>query len=289
MRGITITASITAREPILDKYFREIDKLELVSAEEEIQLSELIKDGDKKALHRLIKANLRFVVSIAKKYQGQGLSLPDLINEGNIGLMNAAHRYDPTRGFKFISYAIWHIRQQILIALADHSRLIKLPVNKVALNSRIYRSYCAMEQQLERAPSAEELAETLNIDTEDVKRSLLLKSQHVSLDTPLNEDEEAGSLLDVLKNNEEDKTETELYHKDSLKTELKRLFRELSERQREVLCWFFGIGIEHPMSLDDIARKLYLTTERVRQIKDKALEKLRSPESRNLLQVFLAA
>jgi RNA polymerase primary sigma factor len=146
-----------------------------------------------------------------------------------------------------------------------------------------------MEQQLERAPSAEELAETLNIDTEDVKRSLLLKSQHVSLDTPLNEDEEAGSLLDVLKNNEEDKTETELYHKDSLKTELKRLFRELSERQREVLCWFFGIGIEHPMSLDDIARKLYLTTERVRQIKDKALEKLRSPESRNLLQVFLAA
>lgn len=289
MQRIKITASITAREPILDKYFREIDKLTLVSAEEEIQLSELIKNGDQAALDKLTKANLRFVVSIAKKYQGQGLSLPDLINEGNIGLITAAHRYDPSRGFKFISYAVWHIRQQILMALADHSRLIKLPVNKVAQNGRIYKSFCAMEQQLERAPSTEELAETLNIDENDVNLSLLLKNQYTSLDAPLNEEEEAGSLLDILKSNEENKTETDLYHKESLKTELKRLFKDLSDRQQEVLCWFFGIGIEHPLSLEDIAKKLYLTTERVRQIKDKAIEKLRSVESVKLLRVFLAA
>ena len=289
MQRIKITASITAKEPMLDKYFREIDKLTLVSAEEEVQLSELIKKGDKTALDKLTKANLRFVISIAKKYQGQGLSLPDLINDGNIGLITAAQRFDPSRGFKFISYAIWHIRQQILVALADHSRLIKLPVNKAALNGRIYRSFCALEQQLERAPSAEELAETLNIDPNDVNRSLLLKNQHTSLDAPLNEDEDSGSLHDILKSNEKDKTETELYHQESLKTELKRLFRELSERQREVLCWFFGIGIEHPLSLEDIGRKLYLTPERVRQIKDKAIEKLRSTEGINLLRGFLAA
>lgn len=288
MRSIRITVSITAREPILEKYFREIDKLVPVSAEEEVQLSELIKKGDKAALDRLTKANLRFVVSIAKKYQGQGLSLPDLINEGNIGLITAAHRYDPSRGFKFISYAVWHIRQQILLALADHSRLIKLPVNKVALNGRIYKSFCEMEQQLERAPSAEELADMLNIDANDVNRTLSLKNQHVSLDAPINEDEDTGSLLDKLISGEEDKTETELYHKESLKTELRRLFKELSERQREVICWFFGIGIEHPLSLEDIARKLYLTTERVRQIKDNAIERLRSAESVKLLRSFLA-
>jgi RNA polymerase primary sigma factor len=289
MQRIKITASITIKEPILDKYFREIDKLKLLSPEEEVHLSELIKKGDKAALDRLTKANLRFVVSIAKKYQGQGLSLPDLINEGNYGLIVAAHRYDPSRGFRFISYAIWHIRQHILIALAEHARLIKLPIKKIALSSRIYKSFCSMEQQLERAPSAEELAEILNIDAEDVNRFLSLRNQHVSLDTPLNEDEETGSLLDILKNQDEDKTETELYHKASLKTELKRLFGELSERQQEVLCWFFGIGMAYPMSLDDIAVKLYLTPERVRQIKDKAIERLRSTESINLLRSFLAA
>jgi RNA polymerase primary sigma factor len=289
MQKIRITASITVKEPILDRYFREIDKHALVTAEEEVQLSDLIKKGDRAALDRLTKANLRFVVSVAKKYQGQGLSLPDLINEGNIGLITAARRYDPSRGFKFISYAIWHIRQQILVALADHSRLIKLPVHKVALNGRIYKSFCSLEQQLERDPSAEEIADKLEIDVSDVNRSLSLKNQCLSLDAPLNEDEDTCSLLDLLKNNEEDKTETQLYHKDSLKTELKRLFRELSERQREVLCWFFGIGIEHSLSLDDIARKLYLTPERVRQIKDKAIEKLQSKESIKLLRVFLAA
>ena len=289
MRHIRITASITARDSIVDKYFREIDKLPLVSAEEEVQLSELIKKGDQVALDRLTKANLRFVVSIAKKYQGQGLSLPDLINEGNIGLITAAHHFDPSRGFKFISYAVWHIRQQILMALANLSRLIKLPINKVALNGRIYKSFCTMEQQFERSPSAEELAEVLNIDTDDVNRSLLLKNQNVSLDAPLNEGDDTGSLLDILKSEEENKTETELYHKESLMTELKRLLTALSDRQREVLCWFFGIGIEHPLSLEDISRKLYLTTERVRQIKNKAIEKLRSEESIKLLQNFLAA
>ena len=289
MRHISITASITARDSIVEKYFREIDKLPLVSAEEEVQLSELIKKGDQLALDRLTKANLRFVVSIAKKYQGQGLSLADLINEGNIGLINAAHHFDPSRGFKFISYAVWHIRQQILMALANLSRLIKLPINKVAMNGQIYKSFCAMEQQLERAPFAEELAEVLNIDAEDVNRSLLLKNQNVSLDAPLNESEDTGSLLDILKSNEENKTETELYHKESLKTELKRLLNDLSERQREVLCWFFGIGFEHALSLEDISKKLYLTTERVRQIKNKAIEKLQSEESKKLLRSFLAA
>ena len=287
MQRIKITSSITIKEPILDRYFREIDKLTLLSAEEEVQLSELIKNGDKAALDRLTEANLRFVVSIAKKYQGQGLSLSDLINEGNLGLIVAAQRYDSSRGFKFISYAIWHIRQHILLALAEHARIIKLPVNKVAMNSRIYKSYCTLEQQLERAPSAEELSEILNIDADDVNRCLLTKTQHVSLDAS-NEEEETGSLLDILKSPDEDKTETELYYKESLHTELKRFFRELTARQQEVLCSFFGIGLEYPMSLDDIAIKLFLTPERVRQIKDNAIEKLRSVGSINLLRGFLA-
>jgi RNA polymerase primary sigma factor len=289
MQRIKITSSITVREPMLDMYFKEIDKLSLVSAEEEVQLAVLIKNGDKAALDRLTKANLRFVVSIAKKYQGQGLSLSDLINEGNLGLIVACRKFDATRGFKFISYAIWHIRQHILVAMADHSRLIKIPTNKFSLNSRIYKSFCKLEQQLERAPSAEELAEVLNVALDDVNRTLLLKTQHVSIDSPFNGDEESGSLLDVLKNTEEDKTETELYHRQSLKTELKRLLLQLSERQQEVICWFFGIGIENPMSLGDIAEKLFLTPERVRQIKDKAIENLSSTEGIKLLRGFLAA
>src|ERR1044071_69083 len=205
MRQLKISTSITNREsPSLEKYLQEISKVEMISPDEEVRLAGLIKNGDKAALDKLTKANLRFVVSVAKKYQGQGLSLPDLINEGNIGLITAARRYDPSRGFKFISYAIWHIRQQILLALADHSRLIKLPVNKVALNGRIYKSFCSMEQQLERDPSAEEIADKLEIDINDVNRSLSLKNQCISLDAPLNEDEETCSLLDLLKNNEQD-------------------------------------------------------------------------------------
>ncbi len=289
MQRISITASITVKEPVLDKYFREIDKLQLLTPEEEVQLSERIKKGDKKALDNLTKANLRFVVSIAKKYQGQGLSLPDLINEGNLGLIMAAGKYDASKGFKFISYAIWHIRQHILVALAEQARLIRLPLNKVTMNSRIYRSYCRLEQELERSPSTDEVAEAAEVKIFDVERCLFLKEQHVSLDNPLANEDETGSLLDIIKNPDEDKTEADLYYKQSLKTELKRLFRVLSDRQQEVLCWFYGIGIEHPMSLDDIAEKMYLTTERVRQIKDKAIEKLRTNEGINLLRGFLAA
>jgi RNA polymerase primary sigma factor len=288
MQRIRITTSITVKEPVLDKYFREIDKLGLLSADEEVQLSELIQKGDRKALDRLTKANLRFVVSIAKKYQGQGLSLPDLINEGNLGLMVAARKYDATRGFKFISYAIWHIRQHILVALAEHSRLVKLPLNKVTLSTRIYKSFCRLEQVLERTPSTDEIAEAADVKTNDVEKCLFLKAPHVSLDTPLNDDEETSTLLDIIANPDKDKTEVDLYHNQSLKTELKRLFRELSARQQEVLCWFFGIGIDHPMSLDDIAEKMYLTTERVRQIKDTAIEKLRTNEGVKLLRGFLA-
>ena len=289
MQKISITASITVKEPILDKYFREIDKLRMISGEDEVQLAEAIKKGDKQALDRLTRAHLRFVVSIAKKYQGHGLSLPDLINEGNLGLIMAARKFDATRGFKFISFAVWHIRQHILLALSEHSRLVRLPLNKIALNGRIYRSYCKLEQELERAPSADEVAEEANVEINTVERCFLLKEQHVSLDSPFSDEEDTSSLLDIIKNPDVDKTEAELYHQQSLKAELNRLFRELSEKQREVLCWFFGIGIDHPMSLDDIAIKMYLTPERVRQIKDKAIEKLRTNGGVNLLRGFLAA
>lgn len=289
MQRIKITASITVKEPVLDKYFREIDKLPLLSPEEEVELSMSIQNGNKSALDKLTKANLRFVISIAKKYQGQGLPLPDLINEGNLGLIAAANKFDASKGFKFISYAIWHIRQHILLALAAHSKIVRLPIKKIALNGKVYKSYCKLEQELERAPSADEIAEVTNMEVNDVERCLSMKTQDISLDSPLSDDGETGTLLDVLVNPDENKTETELYHQQSLKTEVRRLFQELTDKQREVLCWFFGIGIEHPMSLDDIALKMYLTTERVRQIKDKAIEKLRTNEGINLLRGFLAA
>lgn len=289
MQRIKITTSITVKEPMLDKYFREIDKLPLLSPDEEAELSILIQKGDKSAIDKLTKANLRFVISIAKKYQGQGLPLQDLINEGNLGLIAAAYKFDASRGFKFISYAVWYIRQQILLALADHSKVVRLPIKKVILNGKIFRSYCRLEQELERAPSANEIAEVTNMEVYEVEKCLSLSTQNVSLDSPIGDDEESGTFLDILVNNDENKTETELYHKQSLKTEVKRLLQELTDKQREVLCWFFGIGIEDPLSLDDIARKMYLTTERVRQIKDKAIEKLRTNESINLLRGFLAA
>ena len=289
MRQLRITASITTREPVLDKYLKEIDKVNLISAEEEVRLAELIKKGDKKALDQLTKANLRFVVSVAKKYQGQGLSLPDMINEGNLGLIEAARRFDPTRGFKFTSYAVWYIRQRILVALADHARIIRIPLNKISTSSQVFKASCTLEQQLDRTPSVDELAELLQMDPEEVSKSLNERNNHVSLDTPISNDDDAGTLYDVLENPDAEKTETELFHKSSLKTELMRLFQELTGRQKEVLCWFFGIDMEHPLSLDEIARRMDLTRERVRQIRDKALEKLRAVCDLNLLRGFLAA
>lgn len=289
MRQLKITNSITNREsPSLEKYLQEISKVELISPEEEVRLSRLIKKGNKAALDQLTKANLRFVVSVAKQYQGQGLSLPDLINEGNLGLIKAAERFDDTRGFKFISFAVWWIRQNILHALADQARMIRLPLNKVAVSSRIQKAHSLLEQQLERTPSAEELAEVLDMDIEEVNLHFNHKGHHVSLDSPLSDDEE-GSLLDTYENINAEKTEGQLCHADSLKQELARSFAILTEKQKKTICYYFGIGIDHPLSLDDIAQKLEVTPERVRQIKDKAIDRLRTIQNNGSLRSFLGA
>lgn len=287
MRQLKITKSITNRESqSLEKYLQEIGKVELISPEEEVRLAALIRQGDQRALDRLTKANLRFVVSVAKQYQNQGLSLPDLINEGNLGLIKAAQRFDETRGFKFISYAVWWIRQSILQALAEQSRIVRLPLNKVGLTNRIQKAFSTLEQQFEREPSAEELAEMLEMDLEEVSATLGISSRHVSMDTPLSEGED-GTLLDVLINPNAEKTDEELDHRESLRTEIDRSLKALTERQKEVICYFFGIGVDHPMSLEDIGEKFNLTRERVRQIKDKAITKLRTTNRTKLLRTYL--
>jgi RNA polymerase primary sigma factor len=289
MRQLKITKSITNRESqSLEKYLQEIGKVELITPEEEVKLATLIKQGDQQALDRLTKANLRFVVSVAKQYQNQGLSLPDLINEGNLGLIKAAQRFDETRGFKFISYAVWWIRQSILQALAEQSRIVRLPLNKVGLTNRIQKAFSLLEQQFEREPSAEELAELLEMDLEEVSATLGISSRHVSMDTPLSEGED-NTLLDVLENPNADRTDNELDHKESLKTEIDRSLKTLTERQKEVICYFFGIGVDHPMSLEDIGERFNLTRERVRQIKDKAITKLRATNRCKLLRTYLGA
>src|ERR1044071_105754 len=244
MRQLKITKSITNRESqSLEKYLQEINKVDLISGEEEVQLAVLIRQGDQRALDKLTKANLRFVISVAKQYQNQGLSLPDLINEGNVGLIKAAQRFDETRGFKFISYAVWWIRQSILQALAEQSRIVRLPLNKVGLTNRINKAFQQLEQEFEREPNAEELAEMLELDLEEVSATLGISARHVSMDTPL-ADGEDGTLLDVLENPNAEKTDNELDHKESLKTEIDRSLKTLTERQKEVICYFFGIGVD---------------------------------------------
>jgi RNA polymerase primary sigma factor len=287
MRQLKITKSITNRESqSLEKYLQEIGKVELITPEEEVKLATLIKQGCQRSLDRLTKANLRFVVSVAKQYQNQGLSLPDLINEGNLGLIKAAQRFDETRGFKFISYAVWWIRQSILQALAEQSRIVRLPLNKVGLTNRIQKAFSALEQQFEREPSAEELAEMLEMDLEEVSATLGINSRHVSMDTPLSEGED-NTLLDVLINPNAEKTDGQLDHNESLKTEIDRSLKTLTERQKEVICYFFGIGVDHPMSLEDIGEKFNLTRERVRQIKDKAITKLKTNTRTRILRTYL--
>jgi len=289
MRQLKITKSITNRESqSLEKYLQEIGKVELITSEEEVKLARKIKEGCQKSLDRLTKANLRFVVSVAKQYQNQGLSLPDLINEGNVGLIKAAQRFDETRGFKFISYAVWWIRQSILQALAEQSRIVRLPLNKVGLTNRIQKAFSQLEQQFEREPSAEELAELLDMDLEEVSATLGISARHISVDTPLSEGED-NTLLDVLENPNAEKTDGLLVHTESLKTEIDRSLRTLTERQKEVICFFFGIGVDHPMSLEDIGEKFHLTRERVRQIKDKAITKLKTSTRCNLLRTYLGA
>ena len=287
MRQLKISKQITNRESqSLDKYLQEIGKVDLLTPDEEVSLAQRIKEGDQFALEKLTKANLRFVVSVAKQYQNQGLSLGDLINEGNLGLIKAAKRFDETRGFKFISYAVWWIRQSILQALAEQARIVRLPLNKVGLTNRIQKAFSQLEQEFEREPSAEELAEVLGMELEEVTSSLGINARHVSMDSPLSEGEES-SLLDVLENPNAEKTDADLDHRQSLKLEIDRSLQTLTERQKEVVCYFFGIGVDHPLSLEDIGEKFNLTRERVRQIKDKAITKLRTQQKCHLLRSYL--
>nr|WP_325581056.1 RNA polymerase sigma factor RpoD/SigA [Dinghuibacter sp.] len=289
MRQLKITKSITNRESqSLEKYLQEIGKVELLAPEDEVKLAVRIKQGDQAALERLTKANLRFVVSVAKQYQNQGLSLSDLINEGNLGLIKAAQRFDETRGFKFISYAVWWIRQSILQALAEQSRIVRLPLNKVGLTNRINKAFSSLEQEYEREPSPEELAEVLEMDTDEVAATLGVAARHVSMDAPFAEGED-NTLIDVLENPNAESADAAIEHDESLKTEISRSLQTLTDRQKEVIRYFFGIGVDHPMSLEDIGEKFNLTRERVRQIKDKAINKLRSNSRCRLLRNYLGA
>jgi RNA polymerase primary sigma factor len=287
MRQLKITKSITNRESqSLEKYLQEIGKVDLISPEEEVELAQRIKMGDGIALEKLTKANLRFVVSVAKQYQNQGLSLSDLINEGNLGLIKAAQRFDETRGFKFISYAVWWIRQSILQALAEQSRIVRLPLNKVGLTNKITKAYTQLEQEYEREPTSDELAALLEIEIEEVESTLGMSTRHVSVDAPFS-DSEDGTLLDILENTNCVNTDNDLAFKRSLKIEVDRSLNTLTEKQRKVLQLYFGIGLEHPVSLEDIGEEFGLTRERVRQIKDKAITKLRATNKCNLLKYFL--
>ncbi len=289
MRQLKITKSITNRESqSLEKYLQEIGKVDLITPEEEVKLAVLIRKGDAKALEKLTKANLRFVVSVAKQYQNQGLTLPDLINEGNLGLIKAAQRFDETRGFKFISYAVWWIRQSILQALAEQSRIVRLPLNKVGLTNKISKAYSQLEQEFEREPTPEELAFLLDIEVEEVAATLGLSARHVSMDQPL-ADGEDGTLMDVMINHDAVSTDDALTGRDSLHTEIERSLSTLTERQKEVIRFFFGLGIDHPLSLEDIGERFSLTRERVRQIKDKAITKLRTASRCKLLRSYLGA
>ena len=276
MRQLKISKSITNRESqSLEKYLQEIGKVEMISAEEEVRLAKLIRNGDQQALEKLTKANLRFVVSVAKQYQNQGLSLPDLINEGNVGLIKAAQRFDETRGFKFISYAVWWIRQSIIQSLAEQARIVRLPLNKVGLTNKVSKAVQTLEQQYEREPSVEEISEFLEMGTDEIVASLGNSFRHVSMDMPLTEGEDS-TLIDVMQNPNATATDEQLAHIDSMKQEIERSLRQLTVRQQEVIRLFFGIDEDHALSLEEIGSRFGITRERVRQIKDKAITKLRS-------------
>ncbi len=286
MRQLKITKQVTNRETAsLDKYLQEIGKVDLITADEEVELAKKIKQGDKLALEKLTKANLRFVVSVSKQYQNQGLSLPDLINEGNMGLIKAAQRFDETRGFKFISYAVWWIRQSILQALAEQSRIVRLPLNKIGSINKINKAYAALEQQFERAPKPEEIATYLEITLAEVKESQKNTGRHVSMDAPLIQDED-NNLYDVLKNDENITPETELLY-DSLRKEIDRAVSTLTPREADVVRFYFGLGNSHPMTLEEIGEKFDLTRERVRQIKEKAIRRLKHTSRSKILKTYL--
>ena len=286
MRQLKITKSITNRESAsLDKYLQEIGREELITADEEVVLAKKIRDGDQWALEKLTKSNLRFVVSVAKQYQNQGLSLPDLINEGNLGLIKAAKRFDETRGFKFISYAVWWIRQSILQALAEQSRIVRLPLNQVGSLNKINKAFSKLEQQLEREPSAEELSNILELPQDKVADTMRVSGRHVSMDAPFVNGEE-NSLLDVLVNHDSPRADNMLMN-ESLQREIERSLSTLTERERDVVKLFFGIGVNHGLTLEEIGAKFDLTRERVRQIKEKAIRRLRHNSRSKLLKTYL--
>ncbi len=285
MRQLKITKSITNRESAsLDKYLQEIGKEDLITVEEEVELAQRIRKGDRVALEKLTRANLRFVVSVAKQYQNQGLSLPDLINEGNLGLIKAAEKFDETRGFKFISYAVWWIRQSILQALAEQSRIVRLPLNQVGSLNKLNKALSKFEQENERSATPEELADTLELPKEKVADTLRVSGRHVSVDAPFTEGED-NSLLDVLINNDSPKADRELMG-ESLNREIERALSTLTERERDIIKLFFGIGVQE-MTLEEIGERFGLTRERVRQIKEKAIRRLRHTSRSKLLKGYL--
>jgi RNA polymerase primary sigma factor len=286
MRQLKITKQVTNRDtPSLDKYLHEIGRLEMISAEEEVELARRIRKGDSKALEKLVNANLRFVVSVAKQYQNQGLALPDLINEGNVGLIKAAQRFDETRGFKFISYAVWWIRQSILQALAEQSRIVRLPLNKIGSISRISKVFAELEQKYEREPTILELAQALELAPADVLEALRTANRPISMDAPIGTEEDT-SLYDVLGNNDSPSPDKDLIH-DSLQKEIARVLTTLSAREAKILQLYYGLNNHPPLSLDEISAEVGLTRERVRQIKEKAIKRLKNSSRCKMLKSYL--
>ncbi len=286
MRQLKITKQVTNRETAsLDKYLQEIGKVDLITADEEVELAQKIKAGDQAALEKLTKANLRFVVSVAKQYQNQGLTLPDLINEGNLGLIKAAQRFDETRGFKFISYAVWWIRQSILQALAEQSRIVRLPLNKIGSINKINKMYALLEQSNERPPTAEEIAKELDMTVNDVRESMKNSGRHLSMDAPLVEGEDSN-LYDVLRSGESPNPDRTLIQ-EPLRTEIERSLETLTPREADVVRLYFGLGDQHPMTLEEIGETFDLTRERVRQIKEKAIRRLKHTSRSKILKTYL--
>ena len=286
MRQLKITKSITNRESAsFEKYLQEIGKEELITAQIEVELARKIRAGDQRALEKLVRANLRFVVSVAKQYQTQGLSLPDLINEGNLGLIKAAKKFDETRGFKFISYAVWWIRQSIMQALAEQARIVRLPLNQLGAANKVKKAFSELEQKFEREPSPEELSEVLDLPMDKVANTMKMPGKHVSMDAPLVQGEDS-TLLDVLENGDSPGADFALIT-ESLQKEINRSLATLSEREQDVIKMFYGIGIQHGLSLEEIGEKFDLTSERVRQIKEKAIKTLRQNSRNKLLKAYL--
>jgi len=286
MRQLKITKQVTNRDTqSLDKYLHEIGKVDLLTADEEVTLARKIKEGDLEALNRLIKANLRFVVSVSKQYQNQGLSLPDLINEGNLGLIKAAQRFDETRGFKFISYAVWWIRQSILQALAEQARIVRLPLNKIGSINKINKTFARLEQIFEREPSNDEIAKELDISTKDVKVSILNSGRHISMDAPLSQSED-GNMYDVIYNKDLPGPDKSLLN-DSLRKEIERALTTLSQREGDIVRLYFGLNGKQPHTLEEIGEKFGLTRERVRQLKEKAIRRLKHTSRSKILKTYL--